>query len=1587
LSALDGARAASADVVVDGSRRGTAVLVGHGFLLTAGHVIGDDAPNREIRVRFPPSEEELEVTVVDLSAYSGDLAVLELVDRGVLHPQLPPPLDVWANDRLPAVVSAYGFPRVEKRSEGVWRSFSVSGSTSSGTHQLRWDEGAGSFVGQSGGPVVDARTGALVGILLAGSDSGRFTRFLAVPEIARVWPALPRPWCLDRGDRALVTRVAHGRRSSAQGGDLFRGRARALRAVKDWLAQDAAGSPLVITGQPGSGKSAVLGRAALEAERAGGRGLVFLARQAAVLDLLEAIAAFLDLPTPTTVDYLVEEVQKLSPDDVTLMVDGVDEARTPADARQMAETLTELARLRFFRVAVATRPLAAGNRFQPDGLLHRLLAQDAGSPNLVDLDAHPYDDGPALVEFSAAMLAQEGATSPAPAGAAWEGYRRDEGMRLRLARVIADRARPNFLVAGITALSLSQSEGVLDPNSAGFDPQGIPANLTEALQKYYTALPDEMARRKAKSLLAALAYALGPGISDDRWLSFATALGYNASRADLDSFRDSPGVDYLIQTEDDAGDHVVRLFHPALVEQLRRGRQESDWLKVFTVLRNDVKAAGGWSRADAYVRTYVAEHAAACKKISVLLQDVDFLKFTDMGTLVSTLRSSEPDDYLDLATVIAQEGPRLQQLAARERLWLLATSALHGGLFDVRDDLLGGESWVLEPVWAHPLSSSYQKLTGKSGPIHVWSPRRGDLFGALVGHTGRITSLALGVVDGEDVIVSGSADRTVQVWTRYGELAGGAFRGHSRPVILVFTTTFANQSAIVSAAAGGEVYVRNPEGYMLQRFPVSERLLAAGSVKGEDVVLGVNDDWLSEYSLSQGHRRAVPIDEGRKTALSAGRIRQTDVVACGLDDGSVAVWRLVDGSPYRASLPPTARPVQSLSLHRVDATDIIMVLRSDSSLGVWNPRVGLTEPWKGHPRTASVAAMGSLGTREVAACAGDDGVVRLWDGRTLLNSSRSNTREPFEHLAVAVVAGDLTAATVSGTRISLWDAEGNLAPLQPPEHDSPVSALALGALPDGPVLVSVCRDMRVHLWNPLDGSLRTAESGHGKPVTSIALGDEDWPFLVTRSADGTLRILDQDGSEVSRIPILRGKGPHTAWPCALGGRRSLVVAQSDYVVRVWDCEDGTWSHTLPPTGHIGTAYCTMLSVDGHEVLAFGCADGHIRTWRPGQSQYRVSLQRHDGRIWGLGQTTIGGQPALVTAGSEGTLRLWLDMERCEVFVLSEPARMACEGDEIVLATGPALSRLKVGAVMPTLTPQRTEEYRTAFFSDQELPFDVAAESARSDVLRPRLRSSVTNEMKSARAIARVGLHGEAVVQLLPHHSGHPAAVCLAADVAFQSRDADLIDYVLPHLMSAPVRGLVSVQARLLALALLTDRDDLAASTVPTLMRTPQEVCVELIRLFDTGDAEDEWRVYERGSELQGGSPVEVLADLCAARLLAMCRRGSRVAPEEFNRLCARLLEEYWELFDLGDRRSRLADLLTSYPMPLPDSFRLVAYQAVSIYHTLAAEDPATAEALRPRLTQEISSALQAETARRQQEFAQWAPLSSLAADVVRASGP
>ena len=1293
---------ATAAVLVDGRRAGSAVLVGSRYLVTAAHVLQRQDPGtlamvavEQVELEFPaqgPGGQPGRTAAarVDLGpAGAGvDMAVLDL---GEDRPGwLPAPVPVWPAARPPARVQVFGYPLAEGLLNGVWRQFAVAGPATAGAWQLDWLGDAGTFPGHSGGPVVDPDGHALAGILVEGAERGRFDRFVPVTLIARVWPGLPRPWLMTGADpgeaRGHFTRRARGQRSAARGGDLFRGRHVALDRVREWLAAvEPPGQALLITGQPGAGKSAVLARAALSVEAGhGGPGLAFHARAATTGDFLTALADLTGVARSASADELVTSLADMpGQPPIPVVLDALDEAASDRDRRQITEALAELAVLPWLRVAVATRTMAVGNPFAPGGLLSSMGVTTRDDYNLIDLDSDTYFDLEGLRQFAAALLAQDGMDHPGPPGAAWTQYSARPGVCDRLAAVIAERAGRNFLVAAMAAVPLSTARTMTDPAAKGFDPVGIPSGVGEALSKYLDRLPDQR-RERDRELLTALAYARGAGLDDPAWLAFAAALGYDARVADLDALRRSPAADYLLQTTttERGARPVTRLFHQALADELLAPRhQPSDESALLDMLLGQAEHVG-WQ--DRYLREHTAEHAAAAGRIDQLLEDPHYLLTVDPARLVPHLRTARSASAQATATVYRQSAHHLAPLdrsaqgasqleltahylgcrslaariatAAPDRPW--RTHWSHGGRATGHQVLTGHTGWVHAVATGRlPDGTPVIVSGGQDGTVRVWRLADGTPVGEpLRGHVGRVLAVTTAALpDGTPVIVSGGQDGTVRLWRLDGGApVGEPLRGHVGAVWAVATGALPDGTpVIVSGGQDATVRVRDladgaPVGEPLRGHTGRVRAVAVGRLPdGTPVIVsggGENLAAVRVWRLADGAPVGEPLrgHVGEVVAVATGALPDgTPVIVSGggYDDGTVRVWDLADGAPVGEPFTDRTSWMHALAVGRLpDGTPVIVSDGTDGTDGTVRVRdladgAPVGEPLRGHAGgVVAVATMLLPDGTPVIVSGGEDATVRVWrlDGGAPVG-------EPLRGHAGGVIAvatrllPDGTPVIVSGgedATVRVWRlADG--APVGEPlrGHAGAVNAVATGRLPDGtPVIVSGGEDATVRVWRLADGApVGKPFTGHTRPLFSFTGRDA-------------------------------GGGPGPARPVnavAVGvlpdGTPVIVSGGEDATVRVRDLATGT-PVGKPFTGHTGAvnALATGRLPDGTPVIVSGGGsfDATVRVWRLADgAPVGEPLRGHRG-VGEVVAVATGvlpdGTPVIVSGGGvfDATVRVW-----------------------------------------------------------------------------------------------------------------------------------------------------------------------------------------------------------------------------------------------------------------------------------------------------------------------------------------------------------
>ncbi len=574
-----------------------------------------------------------------------------------------------------------------------------------------------------------------------------------------------------------------------------------------------------------------------------------------------------------------------------LVVDALDEAPRAADREQIATLVEQLARRPWVRAVVATRPLSAQGPTGEASLLQRLGIHDAADDHLLNLDNDTYFDDTDVEGLAGQLLTQADQTFPIP-GTAAEIYRADPQLRNRLARVIAETARRNFLVAGMTASRLADTRTVVDPAAPGFDITALPASVGGALDQF---LDSRLDGAQLRGVLTALAYAEGTGMDEHTWLTLTGALGYPATQADLDALRATRIADYLLQSATEADGRVIRLFHQALADQLRQHRDtRGDQDAITTALINDGRHRG-WASTARYPLRHLAAHAAAAGRISQLLPDLDFLLHADLADVRRTLSAPQSGQPAEIAAVLLSAGGLADELSPDQRAEFLALHAAHLGLPGIMHGFNTRTTAAWQPLWAHSLGSHRTTLQGHTGPanavaavalhdgrvllasagadgtVRLWDPVTGTPAGApLEGHTGQVRAVAaVPLPDGRVLLASAGEDRTVRLWDPVtGTPAGEPLEGH---------TNWVNAVAAVPLPDGRVLLASASEDWTVRLWDPVTGTPAGDPLEG-------HTDWVNAVA-------AVPLHDGRVLLASAGA------------DGTVRLWDPVTGTPIGRSKP------------------------------------------------------------------------------------------------------------------------------------------------------------------------------------------------------------------------------------------------------------------------------------------------------------------------------------------------------------------------------------------------------------------------------------------------------------------------------------------------------------------------------------------------------------------------------------------------------------------------------------------------------------------------------------------------------------
>ncbi|MFF4185098.1 caspase family protein [Streptomyces sp. NPDC001691] len=1031
-------------------------------------------------------------------------------------------------------------------------------------------------------------------------------------------------------------------------GSYFTGRVAALAELARWLSNPSHDRRArVVTGGPGSGKSALLGR------------LLYLADTPEADDRTPpetvpptgCVTTHLHLRR-RTLDDVVAELGRAAgcvattPDDLlgflrdrsarfTVLLDALDEAGIVGD--QAEATLIARALLRPMSTMAQVR-LIVGTRRDPIDALGTAV-------ELIDLDQPAYAGVEDVADYvRALLLAEDDPDSLSP-------YRGHSTLAAAVAGGVAARAGQSFLVANMTARSLINRQVQVDPTQAGWHRQ-LPNEVKDVFAAYLSRFGANEWR--VRRLLTPLAYAEGQGLPwDNLWAALASVLaGRRCSDEDIDWLLGNAGA-YIVEVR--VGDRsVFRLYHETLAEFLRDSRRDKEvHRRITTTLLDQVPLSGtrrSWGDAHLYIRSHLASHAAIAGTLDDLLADPEFLVHADPGVLAPALRWVSGEQARMVRSIYRASLTLHRQSAPMVRRQILAFDAASHQVRALARELSANLPWRVR--WAtgsqvnpalqmsfvdhsHGVKSAdcfeldqqpYAVTANTDGMLRLWDLGNGNLHGMLRGHMAEVNSVHHLRFRGEPLGFSASSDGTARVWNLRDESEHAVFSGHV---------------GRVGVAAG---------------LVVADRLM---------LVSGGDDRTIRLWDVASGQEEQRLVGHaGAVRALACGEMDGSPLVASGGSDGSVRLWEPREAtSPQaeagraacrwgqKAVLTGHSGEVNTVAFAELDGSPVVISGGDDRTVRVWDVRSQEQKClFSGDMGWVRAVACMTLDGRSVVVCGTDSGHAHIWDLHREIELSVLIGHTHWVR-AVAGVRIEGRTAVVTGASdgtMCVWDPSVEGRSKDVVGHAGGVNAVSALSVQGRAVAVSGGDDRTVRAWDIESGRQRGVIKGHTGFVRAVACAQlDDAPVVVSGASDGTVRVWDLMSQR--QRAVLTG---HTDWVSSVActhirGRTVAVSASDDCTLRVWDLHNNTERDILSGhTGGINTVACTTL--DGRSVALSGAFDGSIRLWDLETGRACAVFTGHTGWVRALDCATLDGRPVVVSVDDDGGVFVWdlKDRRRC-----------------------------------------------------------------------------------------------------------------------------------------------------------------------------------------------------------------------------------------------------------------------------------------------------------------------------------------------------
>ena len=831
--------------------------------------------------------------------------------------------------------------------------------------------------GFSGGGLWSPAYQAVVGVVGQAQGEGG-GRAITLGEAARSLPdqglAELTTWSAPAAGRAAL--AAWG--GSRDPGDRFAGRARALGRIAHWLDRPVADRRvLVVTGSPGAGKSALLGRiittsdAALrtrlpgddEAVRAspGSVACAVHARAKTALEVAAEIARAASARLPDRTADLARAVRDALESSGSLrfnvIIDGLDEAVSVPQTRAIISGI--VLPLSQTCADVGVQVIAGIRRDDGGG---SLLAAFGPGTIMIDLEDAEYFAEDDLVVHALAGLGQASAGRPGHPYA-------DAAVAGPVARRIAALSDRNFLVAGLVARGHGRRDAQpAEPGELKFD-----ATVGAALTDYAEGTPG-LAGLPAERVLTGLAFARAPGWPATLWqLAIESLYGHRIPAADLVRFARSPMAGFLIgSAPDSAGQPVFGLLHQACSDALTRARAEAverrDDERALTATLIRYGRDGGWENVPEYLTRSLPDHAAVAGLVDDLLTDDGYLLRADLPRLMLAARPT--------ASPTARHRIRMLELTPEA---VPAAAGERAALFSVTQALEG-----MEPGFGSRSGAPYLALWARAQPRGRQAAAEGRP-GTAEGHQDWVRAVCPVTVGGREMLASASDDWTVRIWDPATGDQDAILEGHQDWVRALCTVAGDGRQLLASAGDDAAIRVWDPatgeERAVLEGHNGGVGALCSVTVDGRPMLASAGTDrTIRIWDPATGGQHAVLRGhQGSVAGVCPATVNGRPMLASAGTDRTVRIWDPATGGQHGV-LRGHRGGVSSVCPVTVDGRDLLASAGGDAAVRIWDTATGEQRAvLRGHQDWVTGLSPVTRHGRGRLASAGRDAAVRIWD--------------------------------------------------------------------------------------------------------------------------------------------------------------------------------------------------------------------------------------------------------------------------------------------------------------------------------------------------------------------------------------------------------------------------------------------------------------------------------------------------------------------------------------------------------------------------------------------------------------------------------